>query len=779
MSIRKTHHFLQWILAAFVIYLLLTRVLISWIQYAPEKFVDTIGWATSSEIQFKQIELQQTWLGFQLQVENLKVRQTNFDFELSRLDVDVNTFSFLFPSMDYGRYLRVEGGVYQSKAQALASEKQTVNRPQEDIDFDGLTQFTADVRHLWQRINIQDFIISEVGQPGLSVHVQTLQSLKGAQLNVVSQFGVSYKGRLNYEKFNFRASFSQDIWGRLDKGDFSLISYEPLRVENVEKLLPESWHKILPSGELIVDLRGELLNERLNSLVLKLNSQALSWQQSHPSLPNSLGLELVWSAENVDEITEFTDWHFQLSNVQIDNQYIKAVSPITLYFEDNVHVRFHSEAFDITPFKVIVESLITNHQLASLFDNTAELKVSELEGRFNWQTLALPDLKITLNKVAIPVTEFPGLAIQNLKLVKTETSFSMATDKPIWLVDTRIHKDAIKIELPRSIRLEREGQAWVLDNVSFNMDGMPFNIKGRGDDHGLLELAFDFKFGTMSTLNRYMPYGLMHPNLQNWLKQGLVSGKEIAGSGVFKGKLDEFPFEKGNGIFEVHADVVDATLKFKPEWPALKKMSAHIKFTPYKLSITSKKLALGAGAQARNVQVDILDLNKDDVVLIAKASVNTDFKNATDYLLLSPLAKALKLDGFISTSGFSGLVTVELDKLWIPLVGYDNQSQRIQGSVSFKNSEIVVLNELPIKAIKGLLTFSESSVLAKRLTANVLGSKSVVSVKSAPKKGLVGIYAEGQFFKRKNRYFKGSVPWKLDLQVPFQGAGGGGSTHLK
>jgi len=78
--IKHTHYVLQIIFAVLIGYLLITRAFISWVQYAPDSFIEGVAWATDSDISFDKIEIQQDWLGFQFQTQNFTVKNAQFDF---------------------------------------------------------------------------------------------------------------------------------------------------------------------------------------------------------------------------------------------------------------------------------------------------------------------------------------------------------------------------------------------------------------------------------------------------------------------------------------------------------------------------------------------------------------------------------------------------------------------------------------------------------------------------------------------------------------------------
>ncbi|GKT12666.1 MAG: hypothetical protein ISEC1_P1645 [Thiomicrorhabdus sp.] len=764
MVVKKTHHFLQYLFAVFVAYLLVTRLITSWAQYAPEQFVEAAEWASNSQVSFDKIKIQQDWLGFQFKIENLQIEHENYEIYVKSLDADVNLLSLLIPSMNYGAYLEIEGGRYYAKTSPSEEVKVT------GLDLQQLTQVNLNVSRLWQRVKIEDLVLSQVLAPELTVQIYNFQSLKGAQISIASEFGLAFRNSLIYERFSLKSTLKQTVWGGVDDGEISLSSFQPLRVERVAQLLPSKWHKVLPKGDLILDMQATLSRSQISKLTLKLNSQSLSWPQKHKSLPSSLGLELVWGSQYQNFSTQLRDWHFRLAKIQLDNRYIEAVSPIELSLEGSNLLKFSTEKFDISPFKLIVQSLIPNQHIGALFDQTAELKIDHFTGQFDWKNLTLPKLQLKIKKIAIPVTNYPGLLAENITLLKDAQLISLQTNKPLWLMEPKVHIDAMRIDLPKKLEVHfsEKQQSWMIHKQPIKVDNMQLVLTAKSDTSGLVDASLSFDIGTMYKLKQYLPYSSMPINLQNWLKTALVDGRNIKGSAILKGNIENFPFTEGKGIFEVNARVEKTYIKFNPNWPTLQNFTGLIKFTPFDLTVTSDRIYLGAKAHATDVVVDIANLDTKDIALDIKGRVSTHFTRAMNYLKLSPLADALNMQGFIDSSTFGGEIDINLEKVWVPLAGFGTLPQTVSGTLQFKNANLKLLQKLSIEKINGSLAFSETAVSASKLSANVLNGPGTFSVETKPKSRQVSIKGTGKFAEIDHIYFKNVVPWRAEILVPFK-----------
>ena len=766
MIIKHTHHSLQIIFAVLIGYLLITKLFISWVQYAPDSFIESVEWATDSDISFDKIEIQQGWLGFQFQTQNLTVKDAKFDLSIQQLDMDINLFSMLIPKLKYGEYLIVKQAVYQQKEAV-----KTVHDFEKGLSADHiekLTEINLDISQLWQRVKVSDVVFKALFDPDLTVHLYDYQSLSGSLLNVVSEFGVAYKKSLNFERFGFKSSFETNILGKVIEGELNLFSLYPLRVEALAQLWPLALKEKLPKGELLFDLQAQIFQSKISQLTLNLNAQSLKWAQKNSTLPQHLGVELIWESTLQNSQSNFMDWTFRLSKIQLENQYIQNISPIELGFEENQILTFRSDYFDIEPLKVIVQSLVTNPHISALFDKTSGLAIESLQGQFNWKSFQLPKLEMTIKKLMLPATDYPGIALHDLTLLKNKNKFILTTDQPMVLSGLNLPKGGVKIELPNKIYLKHsisEG-AWVLTPLHFTIDKMPVTLTATGSTEGNVDANLLIEVGTMQTLKQYLPYELFSPELQAWLNMALVEGKNINGRVQLKGALKDFPFQDGSGTFKVKASVENAFIKFDSDWPMLEDFTGQIEFTPYQLKVTSPRIYVGEGAYAQEVEVVIDHLDQENIALVFKGHVQTQLNRGISYLTSSPLAGLLGLEGFIENTKFGGNIDVTLDQVWIPLSGYSNQAETVSGQVTFKNATMTLFDSIPIEQIKGTLAFTEKGVTANKLTAKAFSHNSRFSVKTLPKNETIFIQGEGRLLSAKNPFFDSSIPWNLRVDIP-------------
>ncbi|WP_040727908.1 YhdP family protein [Thiomicrorhabdus sp. Kp2] len=765
MIVKSTHHTLHWAFGLFVAYLLITRLFISWVQFFPNQFVATSEWLTDSKIQLGSIEIEQDWLGFQASLKNFSISSDDFEFQAQKLIVDINAFSMLIPTAGYGDFLQITKGAFQSKLNSSLEEESKA------FDIQELGRVDTNISHLWKRIKLQDFVLNEVGRPGLSIQLHNFQSLYGSHLSIVSEFSLNYKDVLKYERFNLKSTFTPTVWGGIENGEFSLTSFKPLSIKRLSKLLSVNWQSVLPDGELILDLKGHLSKSQLSSMELNLNTQALKWHQLHKGLPDNLGLKLNWNVEHQNISKKLKDWRFTLSKIQIDNRYIESISPMDLRFEGQEFIRFNADYFDIEPFKVVVKSLIKNPHIASLFDRSAYLSISNLEGIFNWKTLDLPELEILFDRLDIPVTDYPGMSLRQFNVIKTPENIMVSTPNPVWIMEPKVHDKPMKLELPASftLSLDKVNQVWSLPDSRFLIDKMPFNLKMNQLSSSYIDSEFSMNIDSISRLKNYLPYAFMTDKLKKWLTEGLVGGENITIKGDIRGVLSAFPFQNKDGLFKVVASVKNAALNFNPKWPVLRDFDAELVFTPFNLAIAVDKVNIGTDVIAKDVLVNIPGLDNKDIALTVQGNVQTKLQNAVNYLNASPLSQSLGIKEFLTKGGkLSGQSTVHVDKIWVPISGYKDRAVKVSGYVIFNRAKLNILEKLHLTDIKGRLDFSEQGVSSQRLGFKLLDGDGQVQVKTNKLTKQTDITGSGRFFEKEHDWFNKAVPWSARIVVPFK-----------
>lgn len=77
-----------------LIYFIIIRALLTWAQTAPEHFLPFAERVTQTQIQVEQLDIEQTWLGFEFQIKNAQIRSESFQGKLHQASGDLNLWFF-------------------------------------------------------------------------------------------------------------------------------------------------------------------------------------------------------------------------------------------------------------------------------------------------------------------------------------------------------------------------------------------------------------------------------------------------------------------------------------------------------------------------------------------------------------------------------------------------------------------------------------------------------------------------------------------------------------
>jgi uncharacterized protein YhdP len=83
-----------------------------------------------------------------------------------------------------------------------------------------------------------------------------------------------------------------------------------------------------------------------------------------------------------------------------------------------------------------------------------------------------------------------------------------------------------------------------------------------------IDLTSAWSITDVSAMKKYLPEKIIKPKLNDWFNAALVRGSIPEGTTTLNGRLDEFPFDNGEGRFFLEASVRDTTFLYHPRWPA-------------------------------------------------------------------------------------------------------------------------------------------------------------------------------------------------------------------
>jgi uncharacterized protein (TIGR02099 family) len=302
------------------------------------------------------------------------------------------------------------------------------------------------------------------------------------------------------------------------------------------------------------------------------------------------------------------------------------------------------------------------------------------------------------------------------------------------------------------------------------------DIKGEGlVDLGLgngpadMELRAAFSEGNGDHIVKYLPAGILHKPVYDWLVYALKGGYVPEGQLLFKGRPHDFPFHHGEGIFLTRFSVKNGALDYGKGWPALRDLSGEVEFRNAGLNIdvTGGKV-LDSNISSGTVRIE--DLHNARLLLDARAK--GPLTDVFSYLSQSPLGKgkeALLED--ISAQGNSDLSL----NINLPISKKLKHHVAVNGKLDFQSCSLAFKTQkLRFTDVIGELGFTEKSVNAEAATARIDGAPITIDARTL-KDGKMEVSLQGDIKPKTimqgidpilQQQLDGSSDWTALLSIP-------------
>ncbi len=270
-----------------------------------------------------------------------------------------------------------------------------------------------------------------------------------------------------------------------------------------------------------------------------------------------------------------------------------------------------------------------------------------------------------------------------------------------------------------SARLDwwREAQGWVLYGQDIALDNPDLTLASRFRldlfEHPFLALTGRIDVKNAGNSDRYYPLQVMDKGLVDYLSGALKGGKAKGADLLWYGEFRDFPYEKGEGIFQVAVPLEQATYQFFPGWQSLTDLQIDLLFQNASLDMRSRSTQLGK-ASSDSVHAWIPSLSPGGHLYV-DAKVQGEGQAISDYLQDSPLGSSVgqALREIEIRGPMAGSV-----KLDIPL---DGESEvKASGDATFSNNKVRVASlDLPLEKVQGRLEYDNEQTRFSNLKASL------------------------------------------------------------
>ncbi len=241
-------------------------------------------------------------------------------------------------------------------------------------------------------------------------------------------------------------------------------------------------------------------------------------------------------------------------------------------------------------------------------------------------------------------------------------------------------------------------------------------------DDTFLDIQTHFEHGQASMVASYLPIGIMRQKVVNWLQGAFKGGEVSTGDAIFFGKLHDYPFLQGKGVFEVLFSTKDMHLNYSDDWPMMTEVAADVRFYNKSMQVDINQGKI-SGATIKQATATIPQLGEDSKIEI-HGNIFGKIEQSFDFLGSSPLKPQIEpILRVIDPSGNND-ITLHLD---IPLKDQSDELRReatlVNGTVNLQQGLLTVKPiNLLVNNIRGILSFDKQGVFAERLVGHALGS---------------------------------------------------------
>jgi uncharacterized protein (TIGR02099 family) len=264
-------------------------------------------------------------------------------------------------------------------------------------------------------------------------------------------------------------------------------------------------------------------------------------------------------------------------------------------------------------------------------------------------------------------------------------------------------------------------------NADYVMDG----IKG-----GYLNLSGKFDKGNAKYATYYYPTMLGEATL-HWLDTSILAGNAEDINLTVKGRLADFPFvdsknqpDPKQGLFRVTAKLSDVLLEYGTGWPVINNLGLNLLFEGKRMELNANTGRV-LGNQIIKSKTTIAQLDADNPILNIDSEVTGPVSEGVNFVNKSPVLEVTQ--GFTEDLKTSGNGKLNLS-LMIPMQNLD--AAKYKGLYLISNGRMESPSIPTLNQINGALEFTESSLSAKNIKANIFGSPLAFNLNSGKDKAI-------------------------------------------
>ena len=212
-------------------------------------------------------------------------------------------------------------------------------------------------------------------------------------------------------------------------------------------------------------------------------------------------------------------------------------------------------------------------------------------------------------------------------------------------------------------------------------------------------------------------------HLHSWLEQALAGGKILSGDLVFRGNVDDYPFENAEGNFKAILNIADVTLDYHQGWPPVDNFTAEVIMENNDLHIASNSGYI-FDANINHLSAQIKNMGEQDAHIIVSSKLSGRTDDVRHFIEQSPLKNNASLFE-LSQTNIAGSLAINLN-LDIPV---GKPGTTANGTVTFFDTTIESSwPGLGLEDVNGKIEFTRHKAWASNIKALYHGKPVELSI---------------------------------------------------
>ena len=298
--------------------------------------------------------------------------------------------------------------------------------------------------------------------------------------------------------------------------------------------------------------------------------------------------------------------------------------------------------------------------------------------------------------------------------------------------------------LGAQVQFHHDNQGWHISTDDFSAANADLHVVAKGTfllpaDGSSPRIDLQANAQNVNTGNKsvYFPVGIMPKKVVDWLDRAIAGGQAPSGSLVLRGRLQDFPFDNGQGLFDIRFHLINGILDYAAGWPRVQGLEADVEFKNQGMSVAVQHGTL-LGDDISGATARFADLRQG--ILAIKGTARGSAAAALTFLRSGSLKQrfADTLDSLIAKGRSDVSLSLVLPVEHVEQFKLDGIAHLQDVSVSAANLPIWQLSRL-----NGNVKFSMAGVSSDKLRGMLLGEPVTISLRPDGKQDMTLIAVEG------------------------------------